>query len=571
MKKNFLIILIFALALVLRIYRLGEYPVGFLWDEAGLGYNAYSILKTGKDEYGHILPLIFKSFGDYKPGLYVYLTVPFVAIFGLNEFAVRLPSAIFGTLTILVMYFLIKESLNRESTRIGLRINANSLALTASLLLAISPWHVNFSRGAWELNVMLFEFVLGIWLLIKFLNSEKNFFLYCEATNLVYSSVFVFILSLFTYQGTKLLLPLLLIGFIFFFRREIKRIPLEPKIKFLAIILTGFLIFNLITFIGGKAGRLKVMSLFSYPRLVSESKMILDQDSNNRFLFNLFHSSPVFFSRSFLGRYFNHFSGRFLFVEGDWSNPRNGTIYHGVLYFPDLLFMLVGLGILFAKKRTPFENFILYWLMIGPLPAALTRDSISSVRSFTMVIPLIFIISEGLAGFVNLLKKHSPIVRYSLFVVLTILYCFVFVRFLDLYFIHDPKFSSKDRLYGYKQAIDFIIPLVFQKKKVIFTNTYGQPYIFWLFYTKYDPSAYQKQAHLTENPYGDVGEVRYIDNLEFGKIYFPADRGLSNSLLIGDEFELPEKNITEDNQNFKFVKEIKFLNGKTAFRVVETK
>ena len=104
--KKIALIFIFALALFLRIYKLGSCPVGFLWDEAALGYNGYSILKTGRDEYGKFLPIIFKSFGDYKPGLYVYLTVPSIAIFGLTEFSTRLPAAIFGSLTVLLIYFL---------------------------------------------------------------------------------------------------------------------------------------------------------------------------------------------------------------------------------------------------------------------------------------------------------------------------------------------------------------------------------------------------------------------------------------------------------------------------------
>lgn len=545
--KKYLIILIFILAAFLRIYKLSDYPVGFLWDEAALGYNGYSILKTGKDEYGHFFPLIFKSFGDYKPGLYVYLTIPTIAVFGLNEFSVRLPSALAGLAMVILFYFLIKEVLDEK------------LAIVSSFLLAISPWHLNFSRGAWELNVMLFEIILGIYFLIKYLNSQKKFFYYFASL--------VFILSLFTYQGAKLLVPLVLFGFILFFRKEIKKVPFNQKTIFLLTVLAGFLIFNLITFTGGKAGRLKVMSIFSYPRSGEESEMFLKQDNFNKLFFNLFHSSPIFFARSILGRYFNHFSGRFLFFDGDWSNPRNGTIYHGVLYIIDFIFLSAGLGVLFSKKRNPFENFILYWLVISPLPAALTRDSISSVRAYSMVIPLVFIISLGVVYFLSFSKKQNPFIHYSLFI---ILYSLFFIRFLDLYFIHNKKITSESRLYGYKEMIDFVKDLVGEKEKVVITTKYGQPYIFWLFYTKYGPKNYQKQAFLKESPYGDVGEVEKIDNLEFRKINWPADRGIKNALFVGDEFELPIQDIV-GQENIHFLKEIKFLNGKVAFRIVETK
>ena len=106
MKRTILLLIIIALGFGLRVFLVEKRPLGFTWDEAALGYNAYSLLKTGRDEYGKILPIVLKSFGDYKPGLYAYFTVPNVAILGLNEFATRLPSAIFGTLTILVVYLL---------------------------------------------------------------------------------------------------------------------------------------------------------------------------------------------------------------------------------------------------------------------------------------------------------------------------------------------------------------------------------------------------------------------------------------------------------------------------------
>lgn len=173
MRKVILILVIF-LAFFLRVYKLDQYPLGFTWDEAALGYNAYSILKTGKDEYGNVLPLIFKSFGDYKPGLYVYLTIPWILILGLNEFAVRLPSAIFGTLTILIFYLLLREKSIRSFLKIKFGGNSEYSALASLFLLAVSPWHIYFSRGAWELNVMLFEVVFGFFLLLKYLKEKKK-------------------------------------------------------------------------------------------------------------------------------------------------------------------------------------------------------------------------------------------------------------------------------------------------------------------------------------------------------------------------------------------------------------
>src|SRR3989344_3869424 len=99
-KKIGIIILIFIIACILRFYRLGEVPVGLHRDEAFLGYNAYSIFRTGKDMSGDFLPLHLRSF-LFSPAGYSYLSIPFIAIFDLSSFSIRFASAIFGSLTIL--------------------------------------------------------------------------------------------------------------------------------------------------------------------------------------------------------------------------------------------------------------------------------------------------------------------------------------------------------------------------------------------------------------------------------------------------------------------------------------
>src|SRR3990167_11148965 len=107
MNKRLIIVLIIAAAL--RLVVLGQYPVHLTNDEAALGYNAYSILKTARDEHGQLLPVIFKSFGDWKPGLYIYATVPFVATLGLNEFSTRAASAVAGIVAVLLVYLIGKN------------------------------------------------------------------------------------------------------------------------------------------------------------------------------------------------------------------------------------------------------------------------------------------------------------------------------------------------------------------------------------------------------------------------------------------------------------------------------
>src|SRR5437762_2879939 len=97
------------IAIFLRLFKLPSVPPGANRDEASIGYTAYSLLKTGRDEYARLLPLSFQSFGDWKLPLYIYTTVPFVAVLGTNELAIRLPSALAGIATVVVVYFLVIE------------------------------------------------------------------------------------------------------------------------------------------------------------------------------------------------------------------------------------------------------------------------------------------------------------------------------------------------------------------------------------------------------------------------------------------------------------------------------
>ena len=78
---------------VARLVALGEYPAGFNQDEASAAYDAYSILKTGYDRNGQFLPVHLIAWGSGQNALYSYLSMPFLAVFGLDVWAFRLSKA----------------------------------------------------------------------------------------------------------------------------------------------------------------------------------------------------------------------------------------------------------------------------------------------------------------------------------------------------------------------------------------------------------------------------------------------------------------------------------------------
>jgi len=537
-KKNWILLAILLLAAVLRLWNLGSIPPHLTPDEAALGYNAYSILKTGRDEHGQLLPIIFKSFGDYKPGLYVYLTAPFVAIFGLSEFAVRLPSALAGIVAVLFIYLIIKK----------LFTDHRSLATIAAFLLAISPWHIHFSRGAWEINISLTLTLAGVYFFLKSLKEQKYLIL----------SAFLFALTYISYQGAKLAttIPIFILALIYW-KRILK---IDRKIIISSIIVGLFICIPIFSsFLQGRTGRLEVFSVFSYPRPSNYLQTFLDQGNEEvgDLTYYLFHSETVNFVRVTLGHWFNHFSGRFLFFEGDWQNPKHSAPNHGMLLLADLVLLIVGFASMIkigVKKETLF---IWLWLVLASLPAVLSRDQVHAVRAFNMVIPITIVTSFGAY---YLLKKTN-----FLKILVAILYTTSFIYFLDAYFVHLPKHDSKYWFYGYKQVVEKITPIQNNYDEIIFQQSYAQPYIYLLFYQKYDPAKYQAQAKLTESKVGDVGLVESLDNISFEPFSWPA-AATKGDLVIGDGVSTFG---SEDDKSFKLVSEIKYPNDMTAFRILE--
>src|SRR3990170_8102278 len=173
MKKNLIIAAIvflsIGIAVLTRVYKLGDAPSGLYLDEAAQGYNAYSILKTGKDEFGKSFPIVFRSFTDFKTPIYIYLIVPLIPVFGLSAFTVRFPSFFFSILTIPLLYFLLK--------RISPKPIAVGISLLASFLLALSPWHILFGRTNFECNVALFFFLSGVYFFYRGLKVPRTLIL----------------------------------------------------------------------------------------------------------------------------------------------------------------------------------------------------------------------------------------------------------------------------------------------------------------------------------------------------------------------------------------------------------
>lgn len=544
MKRVWIIILVLLFALFLRTYKIDSNPPGLTPDEASIGYNAYSILKTGKDEYGKPFPIIFKSFGDYKPGLYVYLTVPSVTIFGLNEFSVRLPSIISGVISVYLIYLIVKLLFKNEK-----------LALISLLVASINPWLIIFSRGAWEVNVALTLTLAGIYFFLRSLNTSKY---------IILSATF-FALTLVTYQGAKLSTTIVVgLLFVLYWKNLLKfKYKYLVSAFIIGLVISLPIIFSLFS---GQGGRLAVFSVFSYPRPPDLLQNFLNEGNIRKgsVTYALFYGEPLNFARGILGRFFNHFSGRFLFFEGDWANPRHTPPYQGVLLIGDMFFLVIGIVSLLRNKFTKENLFVLLWLVLSTLPAILSRDQVQAVRAFNLSVPMVIIISFGIY---YALKNYKKI-----FLLLIIpVYIASFVYFLDSYFIHQPILKSQYWQYGYKQMVEIVTPIQHKYKTVRIQQSYDQPYIYFLFYQKYDPAKWQKQAFLKQDAGLDVGHVEKLDNICFCALDWTIDRGDHGDLVVADTKVVPPLD-SADPREFNLVAEIKYLNNKfTAWRIIAIK
>lgn len=549
-RRGLLLVLAVVLvgAAIIRLWRLGADGHPLLWDEAALGYNGYSIAKTGRDEYGTLLPLILKSFGDYKPAFYAYTTIVPEWLFGLNEFSVRLPSAVAGVVIVLLIYLAARELFGREGERVG---------VWAAIVAAANPWLIHFSRGAWEANFNLMLTLSGTYLFLLGRRKRAAFIL----------SAICFGLTFFTYQSAKLFTPLLVAGLAFFFVRGTTFIK-ERSFRVGAFILVFFSAVAILL-AKGTSGRLAVYNVFAYGRSSAESEAIAVREGVNvnspRFL--IFHGGWVEGLRRVLEGYFSYFSGRFLVYEGDWTDVRQGSPYVGEFYWPDLVLVLIGLVVLVRSRKTKEAGFIGYWVAISPLPGALSRDVVTSVRALNLAIPLILVISLGFESVWLFVSRRRKLVLAALGLG-ALIYLWNVAYYIDSYFVHAPVTFPDQRLYGYKEAIGLLDTMNRDNRPVFFTQKMGQPYVYVLFYNKVDPSLYQSQAHLTENPSGDVGEVRGFANYTFRNIYWPSDRGIRGAYFVGTEDELPLKDI--DPRQAAVVGDVKRPDGTIAFRIVRT-
>lgn len=544
---NWILILIVLSATFFRFYKLADNPPSLNWDEVSHGYNAYSILKTGKDEWGKAFPLIFRAYGDFKLPLYIYLTAPFIFLFGLNSFSVRFVSVLSGVGLVLLSY-LVTRKITKNKT----------ISLLAGVLTAISPWSLFVSRIAVEANLGAFLFALGIYEFLCWLERPER--------KLLVWTVVGWCLSIYSYNSGRIIVPFfLVILLIFVWKKKKLKQFLVPGI-ILAVFLTPLVIQFLNN--SGKA-RFNLVSIIDQGAInqIIEKRNTVKLPANiNKLVFN----KPSFFIYRAVGNYLSNLSPKYLFFYGG-SHYQFSLPNHELLYLVTAPFMLLGLiKILMAKNSS--SKILCWWFFLSFIPSAVTKDAPHVLRTiFVLPTPMI-ITAIGVGTILDFLRNKSKFGGKLLLFVLTGAVLFVFGRWWRDYWTVYPKSYSWAWQYGYEQTAFFIEDNYEKYNRIFFTKRNGEPHEFLLFYLRYSPEKYQND----QNKKWDYHASWYwID--QFDKFTFINDWEVIERVKEQESKRVKgEKNLlitSPENypQGWNKIKTIEFLDGKPAFEILENK
>jgi 4-amino-4-deoxy-L-arabinose transferase-like glycosyltransferase len=519
-----ILFLIFFLGLFLRVYKLDKIPPSLNWDEVAAGYNAYTIAHWGKDEWGKTLPLVFTSFRDDKHPVHIYLTAPFVGIFGLSDFTARFPAAFFSSLTILLVYLLAKKIFKSDLA-----------GLLAALFLAISPYHLHFSRGLWEIDFAFFFFLLGL----------TAFFYGIEKPKLLSLAFFSFGMSLYAYHASKIVvLPLVLFLILLYFRQLLR----EKRHFFLS--LSIFLIF--------------ILGFVLEPRLLglARVKQTSFSESSIKSTWIYQYSGKLRLStfEIALKNYPAHFSVDYLFKKGD-QNPRNSVKIMGEFYKVDALLIVVGfLSLLFLRSKMTLV--ILAWLLLAPLPSALSSATPNAVRAMYMLGSVHLVSALGAIRIINFWQNRRLQILTA--VLLVGILGFEFSKYLNYYFFEYPKQDAIEWQYGMKEVVEYVNANP-DYYKIYMDKIRQQPYIFFLFYNQTPLPEFLKTVKYDETESKSYNTVLSYDRYQFGGWDFVESYPNSQILYVLEPSKYSGLRFIND---FEVVRLVKYPNNLDAFYLI---
>lgn len=531
MKSKWLLItFILVLGIILRFYKLGNIPNGIDIDEASQGYDAYSILKTGKDRYGESLPVFMRSFGNYQSPLYTYLTVVSVSVFSLSVFATRFVSAMAGVIILICTFFLVLNIKHQKKFEI---------AVLATLFTAVSPWAILFSRTAVEANLALCLLIVSVLLFVLSLKKYKWLFI---------AACIFLALSTYAYPAERVISVIFLFSICWIFKKYLfmyRKISTIGIILFLVILTPQLLLINS----PGSKSRINQVQYWS-------NDYFEENDSHFR---NIPFGKELFVLRKFSAQYITYFSPKNLFFDADEQPIR--SIPDLSTFYPWMIIPLFFGIRMFLKERVNLVVKTLFLvLVISPIPAAATREPFYTLRALPLFWVMTIVISFGMYSILEKLKK-----TYLKSALLIIVVLFSLILLYSSYFI----LLKYERMASFGQYnIQLLNKLTeFKNSRIIVDSTRANLSMWYFFTEKVDPNKLQRilRQDIQDGYYSSGPDKDYyqIDNIEFKPINFGTDV-CKGSIIVGDPFSISDKQSEE--HNLKLIFEIKDLNNIVKFK-----
>lgn len=488
--KNKFIYLILGLALFLRVYQLGSLPISLFGDEIDAGYQAWSLATTLRDYRGHFLPTYIESLSEWRAPFLMYVTAPFVGLMGPSNFSVRLPSALFGVLSVYLIYLVSRQ----------LYPNKKYIGEIAALVLTLSPWHLHYTRNATEQAVLLFLVLLGVYLYLRNFSAKR------------YSALFLipFVLTFYTYSIANLFIPFLALILLVSFPPDWKKIREKNFILGTLIAVVIFIPICYQILFGQAAGRFKLINITNDAKVVEN--VILDRTQpwvKNQQIDSIFQNKYLGYTTLFISNYLSSFSPNFLFLHGD-PNYRQSIARFGEVLITMAPFLLLGFVSLFRRENRQSNILLLLWLMIIPLPSALTiGGGDHASRLFLMNFPLAIIIALGVVSAKRFILPLAALLALN------------FVAYWYQYSENYRYDSATYWQYGYEPLFNILKPYIDGNRRIFINNTANPALYRYAFYTGLHPKEFQKLFKgdtSTPDIVKGFDGFRFGENLYFGKV-----------------------------------------------------
>lgn len=545
------------LAVILRFYKLAEFPVQLNHDEVTQLYDAISIAQTGKDIYGNFLPAVFESVHDFKPPFYTYITAIAYFILGAGEATIRVPAAFFGVLIVPAAFFFtlkLFKSLN--------------VAFLAAFITVISPFEIFFSRKSFENGAGIFFMLTGFTLLLHFIQKKSS-------KAWLYLGGVILVLGMYTYFSQAVIIPLLLIAFAVIFRNDFLaalRVTMKSRKEYF------FIIFAFLILLAPLAA-----IVISNPgsRYRSQTVFITQDINLGRIMAYSKTETPIFselFRVKAIGdfafdRYLRQFNPTYLFGNG-LELTNQGPLGSGPLLSVQLFFILVGIyrmvvmqGLLNEKK------FIAAWILIGVVPSGITFEPFSPHRSMMVFTVLNIVAALGVYQIVRFFQKSKALPTFAKSVAVAGvagLFTFQLINFLYVYFVNYPFEKSQNMQYPFEAVSEYAWSEYDKFDQIIFDPVFGQAapvvgtgaHYYLAYFGGYPPAKMQEEYRS-----GEKEREMIFDKFSIRKIEWKDDRFLKNTMLILSPWSIDPK-ILDQNKD-KIIHTFYFYDRQPAFYVMK--